>query len=134
MSTPDPRADQPADPSAVPPTAPAVPDDLHERERRALSDTKREVGRVKHTRSRATYFAWIVGVVVAIVLLVFILRNQDSQEIDLVFWTVNLPVGVSLLIAALLGAILTLAVSAARIMELRRALKKVDKARKSAQK
>ncbi|GAA3959430.1 LapA family protein [Gordonia caeni] len=131
MSTPEPSADQPSEPQA---TTPPVTDGLRERERRALSDTKREVGKVKHTRSRATYFAWVVGVVVAILLLVFILRNQDSQEIDLVFWKVNLPVGISLLIAALLGAILTLAVTAARIMELRRALRKVDKARKSAQK
>ena len=89
-----------------------------------------EAHRVKHTRSRATYFGWIVGLIVTILLLVFILQNQDSQEIDLIFGKINLPVGVSLLIAAILGAIITVAISAARMVELHRALKKVDKARK----
>ncbi len=86
-----------------------------------------------HTRSRATYVGWVVGIVVLILLLVFILRNQGSQEIDLFFWKVELPVGVSLLIAAILGAILTLAVTTARMLQLRRALTKVDQARRAAE-
>lgn len=90
-------------------------------------EAKRQAKQVAHTRSRAAYFAWIIGIVMLIVLLVFILRNQNSQEIDLLFWKVHLPVGVSLLIAAILGAILTLATTVGRMMELRRALKKVDK-------
>ncbi|MFC0315164.1 lipopolysaccharide assembly LapA domain-containing protein [Gordonia phosphorivorans] len=111
MTSPEPHPDLPLDPPASAPTVD-------------------EARRVKHTRSRATYFGWIVGIIVTILLLVFILQNQDSQEIDLIFGTVNLPVGVSLLIAALLGAIITVAISAARMVELHRALKKVDRAQK----
>ncbi|MFT3662756.1 MAG: lipopolysaccharide assembly protein LapA domain-containing protein [Gordonia sp. (in: high G+C Gram-positive bacteria)] len=129
MSTPETHDD----PAAVPaPRVPAPVDDASGPERRALSEARRQVRSVAHTRSRATYFGWVVGIVVTILLLVFILRNQGSQDIDLLFWKVRLPVGVSLLIAALLGAIITLAISAARIMELRRALNRVDKARRNA--
>lgn len=96
-------------------------------EAQALHDARHAVSKVKHTRSRATYVGWIIGVVVAILLLVFIVQNNDSQEIDLIFGKVNLPIGVSLLIAAILGAIITMAMAAARIIELNRALKKVGK-------
>ena len=119
MTSREPDADQPLNP----PTPAEVP-------AAAPAPTVDEAHRVKHTRSRATYFGWIVGLVVTILLLVFIVQNQDSQEIDLIFGKINLPVGVSLLIAAILGAIITVAISAARMVELHRALKKVDKARK----
>lgn len=136
MSTPQPPegqpADHPAEPPAAPPAGPSAADERHRREHQALGDVKREAGKVAHTRSRATYVGWIVGIVVTIILLVFILRNQESQEIDLVFVKVHLPVGISLLIAALLGAIITVAVTGARVVQLRRALNKVEKARKSA--
>lgn len=94
----------------------------------ALFDAKKAAKRTDHSRSRATYFGWIVGIIVTIFLLIFIVRNQQSQDIDLLFWKVNLPVGVSLLIAAIAGAIITFTISAARILQLRSALKKLNKA------
>ncbi len=113
----------------TPPTAAAPAADLPASpESSALFSARKQAKRVEHTRSRATYFGWAVGIVVLILLLVFILRNQNSQDIDLLFWTVNLPIGVSLLIAAIAGAIITLAISSARILQLRSALKKYNKA------
>lgn len=142
MSTPDPHTDPTAGPAGAPEPIPA-PADQHVADQHAadqhdenflLRDAQRAAAKVKHTRSRATYLGWIVGVVVAVLLLVFIIQNGDSQEIDLVFGKVDLPVGVSLLIAALLGAILTMAVAGARIVELNRALKKVGKPAKKRKK
>lgn len=133
MTTPesgrDPRAARP-DPHAVPPPPPV--DAVTTPEHRALADARNTVSGIEHTASRATYVGWIVGVIVTILLLVFILRNQDSQKIDLVFGQINLPVGVSLLIAAIAGAIITLAITSARIMQLRRALRQIDKTGRSA--
>lgn len=135
MTTPDPHAQQPNvepmnDDVPVPPVsdaAPAAADDAPGHESQALAEAQHAVTKIEHTASRATVFGWVVGIVVTILLLVFILRNQGSQSIDLVFGTVNLPVGVSLLIAAIAGAIITLAITGVRIVQLRRALTQVDK-------
>ncbi|MFT4087958.1 MAG: lipopolysaccharide assembly protein LapA domain-containing protein [Gordonia sp. (in: high G+C Gram-positive bacteria)] len=96
-------------------------------ERHALTEMDKAVQGVKHTRSRATYVAWFIGLIIAILLLVFILMNQSTQKIDLIFVEVDLPVGVSLLIAAIGGALITLAITSARLFQLRRALKNVAK-------
>ncbi|WP_298441753.1 lipopolysaccharide assembly LapA domain-containing protein [Gordonia sp. (in: high G+C Gram-positive bacteria)] len=129
----DAQPDLPATSMPADPPPAADPDDPSARERRALNKAEHEVRKVAHTRSRATYAGWFLGLLAAILLLVFILENQANLEINLIFGKVDLPVGVALLIAAILGAVVTLAISFARIMELRRALKKVDQARKAAE-
>ena len=55
---------------------------------------------MEHTRTRATWFGVVIGAIILVLLLVFIVQNLQSQTIDLLFWEVNLPVGVSLLIAS----------------------------------
>ncbi len=53
--------------------------------------------------SKVSLPQWIaLGLTVLAV--VFIVQNLDSQEIELLFWEVNLPLGVSLLIAAIAAA------------------------------
>lgn len=94
-----------------------VADHQDERRRRALDD-------VKHTRARAAWVGLIVGAVITLMLLIFIVQNLDSQRIDLFFWTVNLPLGVSLLIAAILGAVITAIVGSLRMFQVSRAMKK----------
>jgi uncharacterized integral membrane protein len=109
-----PDAAYPTDPiDAAPPPA----DHRDEVRRQALDD-------VKHTRTRAAWVGLIVGALVTLILLIFIVQNLDSQKIDLFFWTVNLPVGVSLLIAAILGAVITAIVGSLRMLQVRRAVKK----------
>ncbi|MFT4042053.1 MAG: LapA family protein [Gordonia sp. (in: high G+C Gram-positive bacteria)] len=90
-------------------------------ERAAL---EHKINKVAHTRTRATFAGLIIGVVILILLLVFILQNLGSQRIDLLFWEVNLPVGVSLLIAAIAGALIVAIAGGARTLQLSRALKK----------
>jgi uncharacterized integral membrane protein len=112
----------PTQPDAAYPTGPtdtALPAADHREEvrRQALDD-------VRHTRTRAAWVGLIVGALVTLILLIFIVQNLDSQNIDLFFWTVNLPVGVSLLIAAILGAVITAIVGSLRMLQVRRAVKK----------
>ncbi|MGU3294289.1 LapA family protein [Williamsia sp. M5A3_1d] len=86
--------------------------------KQALSD-------VQHTRTKSAWVGLIVGAIVLILLLVFIVQNLDSQSIQLFFWEVNLPQGVSLLIAAIAGALITAVVGGARMFQVRRAVRKV---------
>lgn len=107
--------------SAPPPdyTGSDVPaaDHREEERRKALDD-------VKHTRTRAAWVGLIIGVLVTLVLLIFILQNLDKQHVDLFFWSVNLPLGVSLLVAAILGAVITAIIGSLRMLQVRRAVKK----------
>ncbi|EON33716.1 hypothetical protein GTC6_05097 [Gordonia terrae C-6] len=88
---------------------------------------RRTVADVEHTRTRATWFGVVIGAIILVLLLVFIVQNLDSQEIELLFWEVNLPLGVSLLIAAIAGALIVALVGGLRMLQLRRALKKAAK-------
>jgi uncharacterized integral membrane protein len=83
---------------------------------------------VKFTRAAALWSALITGFVILIVLLVFIMQNTDSAAIHFFGWEWNLPVGVAILLAAVCGGLLTVAVGTARIVQLRRAAKKNLKA------
>lgn len=133
MTTPDPAYPGPDPANPVDPGPPVPSADEHadaERqallaERDALRDTVRDTVRdVEHTRTRATYFGLVIGAIILILLLVFILQNLESQQIMLIFWEVNLPVGVSLLIAAIAGALLVALIGGLRMLQMRRALRK----------
>ncbi|ASR03742.1 MULTISPECIES: LapA family protein [Gordonia] len=107
----------------TPETQPPAADDhdavLAERDR-----LRRTVADVEHTRTRATWFGVVIGAIILVLLLVFIVQNLESQRIKLIFWEVNLPLGVSLLIAAIAGALIVALVGGLRMLQLRRALKK----------
>ncbi|SIS11047.1 LapA family protein [Williamsia sterculiae] len=79
---------------------------------------------VRHTRTRAVWTGLFVVAVIVILLLVFIVQNLDKTPIHLFFWDVTLPLGVSLLIAAIAGALIAGIIGTARIFQLRRAVKK----------
>lgn len=100
-------------------------------ERQALLDERaalrKKVKKVEHTRTRATFIGLVIGAVITILLLIFILQNLDSQQITLFAWEVNLPLGVSLLIAALAGALIVALVGGLRMFQMNRALKKAKK-------
>ncbi|MEE4022727.1 lipopolysaccharide assembly protein LapA domain-containing protein [Gordonia sp. PKS22-38] len=128
MTTPDPQQQQPPvdgpDPigSSPPPVPETDPD--HQALMAERDALRTRVKKVEHTRTRATYFGVVIGAIVTILLLVFILQNLESQRIMLIFWEVNLPLGVSLLIAAIAGALIVAAVGGLRMLQMSRALRK----------
>ena len=83
-----------------------------------------QVNTLKFTRAAALWSALIIGLVVLIILLVFITQNTESVEMTFIAWHWELPLGVQILLAAVLGSLLTVLVGAARIVQLRRAAKK----------
>ncbi|MFI6429217.1 lipopolysaccharide assembly protein LapA domain-containing protein [Rhodococcus oryzae] len=98
---------QPAEP-AVPPDVPAAPADT------GLAGTK----------AAATWTGLVIGVLVLILLLVFILQNLDQVALQLFFWEFSLPLGVSLLLAAIAGALIMALAGGVRILQIRRVAKK----------
>jgi uncharacterized integral membrane protein len=62
--------------------------------------------------------------VILVLLLVFILQNGDSTELNVFFWTWNFPIGVGMLIAAVGGALVAASIGTVRIFQLRHQVKK----------
>lgn len=79
---------------------------------------------VTRTIAGSTWVALIIGAVVLVLLLVFILQNGDSAELNVFFWTWNFPIGVGMLIAAVGGALVAASVGTIRIFQLRRQVRK----------
>ena len=54
----------------------------------------------------ATWTGLVIGIVVLVLLLVFILQNLDSVTLEMFVWEFTLPLGVTLLFAAIAGAVI----------------------------
>ena len=80
------------------------------------------------TRAAALWVALTFGFLILIVLLIFIAQNTESAEFAFIGWHWSLPLGVAILFAAVAGGLLTVAVGAVRMFQLRRAAKKNLKA------
>lgn len=72
------------------------------------------------TRLSGAWTALVVGVVALLVILVFILQNQQSVTLSFLFFHGHLPLAVALLLAVVSGAVLVLGFGGARILQLRR--------------
>ncbi len=79
---------------------------------------------VHRTRAAALWAALTLGFLILIVLLIFIAQNTESAEFAFIGWHWSLPLGVAILFAAVAGGLLTVAVGAVRMFQLRRAAKK----------
>ncbi len=79
---------------------------------------------VKFTRAGALWVSLILGFLILIVLLIFITQNTASTAFAFLHWHWNLPLGVAILLSAVLGGLITALVSAARMFQLRRTAKK----------
>ena len=86
--------------------------------------TRPEPAAAPTTKTGIAFGALIAGAIVLIVLLVFILENTASVKISFFGASGHLPLGVALLLAAIGGALLTGIVGGARIVQLRRHVKR----------
>jgi uncharacterized integral membrane protein len=83
-----------------------------------------EKGTIPKTRTARAHTALIAGAIVLILLLVFILENTKSVKISYFGAGFRMPLGVALLLAAIGGALLVGIVGTARIMQLRRSVRR----------
>ena len=73
----------------------------------------------RRTRLSGAWTAIVLGLLALIVILVFILQNQQRVEVSFLFFSGRLPLAVALLFAMILGALIVVLFGAARILQLR---------------
>src|SRR6267142_946975 len=83
------------------------------------SETSEPLPGERRTRLSGAWTAIVVGLIALVVILVFILQNQQSVEVTFLMFSGHLPLAVAMLFALLLGAIIVFAFGAARILQLR---------------
>ncbi|MFD4461735.1 lipopolysaccharide assembly LapA domain-containing protein [Nocardia sp. NPDC058480] len=74
-----------------------------------------------------TGYAWIAllaAALLGIVLLIFIIQNLDKVRTNLLFWHFELPLGITVLLSLIAGALVMGLVGGVRILQLRQAAKK----------
>jgi uncharacterized integral membrane protein len=80
------------------------------------------------TRAGALWTSLIFGFLILIVLLMFIAQNTAPTDLQFLHLHASLPLGVAILLAAVVGGLFTVLVGSARILQLRRSAKKHIKA------
>ena len=86
---------------------------------RASAEPSRAQHTIEPTRTSMVWTMVGVGVVLLVAILVFILQNGQRARVRFLMANGTLPLGVALLFAALLGALLVLVAGAARVLQLR---------------
>jgi uncharacterized integral membrane protein len=84
----------------------------------------RRGGAIPRTRVGAVWVGIWAGVVVLILLIIFVAQNTASVEIAFFALEGRIPLALALLIAGVAGAIIAMAVSAFRILQLRRVVRR----------
>ena len=102
--------------SAEPPAKPTYP----------AMEAKQPSG-VQGSFAGGTWIALIAGALLLIVLLVFIMQNQDQVDLVLFAWNFRFPAGIGFLLAAISGALIMALVGGVRMFQLRRQIIKTDK-------
>ncbi|MFC2517646.1 MAG: lipopolysaccharide assembly protein LapA domain-containing protein [Corynebacterium matruchotii] len=102
--------------SAEPPAEPTYP----------AMEAKQPSG-VQGSFAGGTWIALIAGALLLIMLLVFIMQNQDQVDLVLFAWNFRFPAGIGFLLAAISGALIMALVGGVRMFQLRRQIIKTDK-------
>jgi len=111
-------SDTPAAPGPPPPEPDPAPNTP------AVTPAKPKEPAVGFTRAGALWSALFAGFLILILLLIFITQNTANTPFTFLAWHWSLPLGVAILLAAVVGGLITIAVGTARILQLRRAAKK----------
>ena len=83
--------------------------------------------KVKGSFAASTWVALIAGFLLLIVLIVFILQNQQKVPMNFLNWSGEFPAGIAYLIFAIAGALIMALVGMWRMFELRRQVRKQAK-------
>ncbi|MCZ9308420.1 LapA family protein [Corynebacterium uberis] len=111
-------------PAAPAPTKPAQPAHVPATHTGTGTGTTSAKTAPQRTIAGATWTALIVGAGLLILLLIFIMQNQQSVDLNLFAWHFTFPAGVGFLLAAIVGALIMALVGGVRMLELRRHAKR----------
>jgi uncharacterized integral membrane protein len=100
--------------SGEPPAGPANPAPASAQPRR----------RVRGTRTGRTWVAVCAAVLITVALIIFMIQNTHTVQVNFLGMTGSTSLALMLLIAAIGGILLTLILGSARILQLRRAVRK----------
>ncbi|PTR26508.1 putative integral membrane protein [Rhodococcus sp. OK519] len=118
------RREDPEDAQATPVEPPLDATAPHGRHEESGALTSHDAHKLGRTRAASTWTGLVIGIVVAILLLIFILQNLDSVTFELFAWEFSLPAGISLLLAAIAGALIMALAGGVRIIQIRRVAKR----------
>ncbi|MFC9517164.1 lipopolysaccharide assembly LapA domain-containing protein [Nocardiaceae bacterium NPDC056970] len=120
----DKRREDPEDVPATPVEEPPNTTAAHGRHEGTGGLTSHDQHKLGRTRAASTWTGLVIGIAVAILLLIFILQNLDSVTFQLFTWHFTLPAGISLLLAAIAGALIMALAGGVRIIQIRRVAKR----------
>ena len=87
---------------------------------------------VPRTRTSSAWVAAAIGVLLTLLMLVFILQNGDRVRMHFLWMDFTLPLGVALLMAGVVGALIVFVVGIGRMLQLRLAARRHRKNDRSA--
>lgn len=120
----DPAVQPPGDPVAQRPGGSVPRPESAQRPEEPTSTRRSGDSAIRSSRISGTWVAVIIATILLIFLLVFILQNLTSVTVSFLGFAGNLPLGVALLFAAITGALLVALVGAARILQIRRRVRR----------
>ncbi|WP_436405892.1 LapA family protein [Corynebacterium flavescens] len=104
---------------------------LSRKEKKALQKEQEKqehkAEKVQGSLAASTWVGLIVGFLLLILLIVFIMQNQQQVPMNFLKWSGEFPAGVAYLIFAVAGALLMALVGGLRMLELRRQVRKQAK-------
>ncbi|MDO4910947.1 MAG: lipopolysaccharide assembly protein LapA domain-containing protein [Corynebacterium sp.] len=83
--------------------------------------------KIKGSLAGATWASLVAGILLLILLIIFIVQNPDPVEVRYFNWNFTLQTGVTVLLAAIVGAAVMALVGMVRMYQLRRQVKKRTK-------
>ena len=81
-------------------------------------------GRVAGTRTSAIWFGVWAGVVALILLIIFVAQNTGNVRLSFLWMEGQISLALAILIAGVCGALIAMAVAAARIIQLRKLVRR----------
>jgi uncharacterized integral membrane protein len=93
-------------------------------DRPAGEETRRQPIKLTPTRTSAMWLGVWAGVLVVILLIIFVAQNTAGVEINFLWMSGRISLALAMLIAGVAGAVVAMAVAAARIIQLRRMVRR----------
>ncbi|MBO1769994.1 lipopolysaccharide assembly LapA domain-containing protein [Agrococcus sp. TF02-05] len=123
-------------PRSVPATSTGADTQAASTGRSAASAEPKEVrldptldGHQRQGISGATWVALILGTVILVLLLIFILQNNEPADFAFLGLDFSLPLGVAMLFAAIAGVLITALLGSVRLFKVSRRVRKLEKER-----
>ena len=105
------------------PTSEPTPEPTSEPTRRPAYDDP-----LRSSRTSGAWTAVVVAAVLLVLLVIFILQNTQSVQVSFLGWEGTPPLAVALLVATVLGIVITALVGTLRIWQLRRRVRRERRA------